>query len=53
MEVSLYYLVHGVKYSLYIYHHRLITYPLKIFFTKCMIYRVDYISYVLLLSYQD
>ena len=32
MEVSLYYLVRGVKYSLYIYHHWLITYPLKIFF---------------------
>lgn len=53
MEVSLYSLVRGVKYSLYIYHHWLITYPLKIFFTICMICRVDYISYVLLLSYQD
>ena len=32
MEVSLYYLVRGVKYSLYIYHHWLITYPLKNFY---------------------
>lgn len=53
MEVSFYHLVRGVKYSLYIYHHWLITYSLKIFFTICMICRVDYISYVLLLSYQD
>ena len=32
MEVSFYHLVRGVKYSLYIYHHWLITYPLKMFF---------------------
>ena len=53
MEVFFYYLVRGVKYSLYIYHHWLITYPLKIFYTICLICRVDCISYVLLLSYQD
>lgn len=32
MEVSFYHLVRGVKYSLYIYHHWLITYPLKNFY---------------------